>query len=595
MSHEILLSLSLIVLLGFAAQWLSWKIKIPSILFLLSFGILVGPIWGYLNPDKIFGELLIPFVSLSVAIILFEGGLTLKINEFREIGKVVASLISVGVLITWIITTFSAHLLFELNMQVSILLGAVLTVTGPTVIGPMLRNIRPKQTISNTLKWEGILIDPIGALLAILVFEAILIGEVQQAATAILFSLLKTILLGSLIGGGFALLLVYLLKKFWIPDYLHEIATLAFVVIVFNLSNFFQEESGLLAATLMGIVLANQNYTPIKKIKDFKENLTVIMIPILFILLSARLTMSDLEIISISSLIFLGIIILIARPISVFTATLKSDFKLKDKIFISLLAPRGIVAAAVSSVFAIKLTNINIDQIEYLVPITFLVIIGTVLFYGLISPIAAKILKISQTNPQGIIIAGGQDWVVDIAKVINQNGFDVLLFDTNRSNVKNAKLNGIKAVNESIISEHIADEINLDGMGKFVALTSNDEVNSLGVLNFSEIFEVENLFQLIPKNETEENNFSPQHLRGRYLFGSGMNYSMINQKFLRGAVIKSTKLSEEFTFDKFMEKNRDSVIPLFLIDNNRKLIPFTVEDELLPVKGNIIIAIYNDN
>jgi NhaP-type Na+/H+ and K+/H+ antiporter len=319
------------------------------------------------------------------------------------------------------------------------------------------------------------------------------------------------------------------------------------------------------------------------------------MIPILFILLSARLTMSDLEIISITSLMFLGIIILIARPVSVFAATLKSDFNLIDKIFISLLAPRGIVAAAVSSVFAIKLTNIKIDQIEYLVPITFLVIIGTVLFYSIISPIAAKLLKISQTNPQGIIIAGGQDWVVDIAKVINQNGIEVLLFDTNRANVKNAKLNGIKAVNESIISEHIADEINLDGMGKFVALTSNDEVNSLGVLNFSEIFDVENLFQLIPKNETERNNFSPQHLRGRYLFSSEMNYSIINQKFLRGAVVKSTKITEEFTFDNFIEKNRDSVIPLFLIDNNQRLIPFTVEDELLPVKGNIIIAIYNGN
>jgi NhaP-type Na+/H+ or K+/H+ antiporter len=591
MSENILISLGLIVLLGFTAQWLSWKIKIPSILLLLIFGIIAGPVLGFINPDEMFGEVLIPFISFSVAIILFQGGLTLKLSEFKKIGRVVTLLISVGVIVTWLTATMAAHWLFGLNIEIAILLGAVLTVTGPTVIGPLLRNIRPRHNVGNILKWEGILIDPIGALLAILVFEVILIGKVDNAAPLILLNMLKTILMTTLIGGGFALLLTLLIKKYWIPDYLQEVAALAFVVAAFLISNYFQEESGLLATTIMGIVLANQKYVAIKNIKDFKANLTILMIPVLFILLSARLSVSDIQLMNYKGAIFLIVLILIGRPLSVFLSTIKSDLGLKDKLFISWMAPRGIVAAAVSSVFALKLAEIEIAQVEYLVPLTFTVIIGTVLIYGITSPMAAKSLKISQSNPQGVIIAGAQEWALQIATILQENNFSVLILDTNRFNTNKAKMKGLNAYNESIISDKVIDKINLEGVGKLLALTSNDEVNSMGVLHFSEIFEKENLYQLSPATKEDEREFSPQHLRGRFLFGKNITYEHITKRTREGAAIKSTNITDKFSYEDFRKKHGESTIPLFLITGNRKLVPLTSEDKIMPEKGSILIAL----
>lgn len=593
MSEYVLIALGAIVGLGFGAQWLAWQLKIPSILFLLLFGLLAGPVLGYLDPDKLFGQVLIPFVSISVAIILFEGGLTLKISEFKKIGSVVVLLISAGAIITGIVTTIAAYWLLDLNFQVAVLLGAVLTVTGPTVIGPMLRNIRPQKNVGNILKWEGILIDPIGALITILVFEVILIGEVQEAAVAVLFSFTKTVLAGMIMGGLFAFSFAFVVKKYWIPDYLAGTASLAFVVILFVVSNFIQEESGLLACTIMGIVLANQKYASVKRIRDFKENLTLLIIPVLFILLSARLTVADIELLfTPAGVFFLLLLIFIGRPLAVWAATLKSGLKMNEKLFVSSVAPRGIVAAAVSSVFALKLEEFTIPQTEYLVPVTFFVIIGTVIIYGFTSPLVAKWLKISQSDPQGVLIAGGQEWALQIAEVLQEKKFNVIVVDTNRQHINNAKMRGLTAYNESVIGDKIIDDVNLEGIGKLLALTSNDEVNALSVLHFAEIFDKSNLYQLVPNNEKDEITFSPEHLRGRFLFGKGIHFNFLSKKFAEGAVVKSTNLTEEFTFEDFRMEHGSEVIPLFVINNrNNKLIPFTVGDSVRPEVGNTIVAL----
>jgi len=590
-SEYILISLGVIVLLGFGAQWISWRLRIPSILLLLLFGILAGPVLGWLDPDKLLGDVLIPFVSISVAVILFEGGLTLKIDEFKKIGKVVSMLISLGVLITWAVAALAAHWLFGLRLQLAVLLGAVLTVTGPTVIGPILRNIRPVQRVANILRWEGILIDPIGALLAILVFEAILVVGIQQTAVVIIMSILRTILFGTIVGGAFALLLTWLLSRYLIPDFLQEVATLSFVVAVFLISNLIQEESGLLSATVMGIVMANQKTVPVKKIKDFKENLTVLMIPVLFILLSARLSRSDIELMDYPGLIFLLILILIARPFSVFISTIKSDLDIRERLFISAMAPRGIVAAAVSSVFALKLAEAGVPQIEYLVPVTFMVIMGTVVIYGFAAPVLSKVLKVSRSNPRGVIIAGAQEWALEIARILREAGFSVVIVDTFRYHINKAKMMGIPAYNESIISEKLVDQLNLEGIGKLLAMTSNDEVNAMGVLHFSEIFDQENLYQLHPDTKEDEREFSPGHLRGRLLFGKDVTYSTLSRRFSEGAAVKSTRLTAEFSYKDFRARYGESMIPLFLIDQGGQLLPFTSRDEIAPRQGNTIIAL----
>lgn len=596
MSEHILINLAGLVILGIGAQWLAWRIRYPSILFLLIFGFIAGPLTGFLDPDKLMGDLLLPFVTLAVAVILFEGGLTLNIKELREIGSVVLLLISVGVLVTSIVGTLSAYFILGLSIEISILLGAILVVTGPTVVGPLLRHIKPNEKVNDILKWEGIVIDPIGALLAVLVFEAILVGEFQQATAMIFLSLGKTILFGGLTGVLFAWLLVVLIRKYWVPDFLQETVTLSLVIAAYLISELIQPESGLFSATLMGIIMANQKYVSVKHILEFKENLRVLIISVLFIILSARLNLSSFESLSGTIFIFLAILVFIARPLSVFLSTIRSGLSVREKLFLSWVAPRGIVAAAVASIFALRLSDAGIENSEVLIPITFTVIVGTVAIYGLTSAPVARWLKVAESDSQGILIVGSHPWALEIAKIIKENGFQVVIVDTNRRDVLRARMAGIQAVHGSVLSEQVVEEIHLSGIGKLLALTSNDEVNSLAVLHFTELLDRQELYQLVPYQTEKggEQNFSPKHLRGRFLFSESMYYSDLRKRFYSGAVIKSTKLTKDFTFEDFKSHYDDQATPLFLINENKELMVITTDKPIKPKPGQTIIAMAFD-
>jgi len=593
LSEEVLLELASIVVLGIFAQWLAWRLRLPSILFFLIIGFIAGPIIGFLHPNELMGELLLPIVSISVALILFEGGLTLRLGELRDVGRVVIILIVIGAIITWIIASLAAHYILNLEFRISILLGAILVVTGPTVIGPLLSHVRPLKRISTILKWEGILIDPVGAILAVLVFEAIIVGEISAAGTLIFLGIVKTLFFGGIIGFGMAKLLVFLLKEFLIPDILQESVAFVLVLAAFVLSNVLQAESGLLAVTLMGLFMDNQKHVSIKHIIEFKENLRVIIISSIFILLAARLQTSDFENFDISIFAFIAILIFVARPISVFLSTLGSKLNWRERTFISWMAPRGIVAAAVSSVFALKLSLTGIEGSEILVPITFFVIVVTVIVYGLTASPVAKILKVAQAKPQGVLIVGAHQWARSIAKTLIEKEVNVIMVDTNRSNVSAARLEGISAFLGSILSEHISEELDLDGIGRLMALTPNDEANSLAALHMADVFERGEMYQLPPFSEKsgKELEYSPKHLRARFLFGEGMNYYHLNSLFQSRWIIKSTKISEKFSFEEMKKYYDQKIIPFFLIDENGKLSISTIENPIEPGSGDTVTAL----
>jgi len=593
--HTELISLGSIIILGIAAQWLAWRLKFPSIILLLLFGLIAGPITGFLHPNELFGNALLPFVSVAVAVILFEGGLTLRLKELKSVGKVVLSLITVGVIITGVLSALTAHFLLGMNWSISILLGAILTVTGPTVIGPLLRHIRPTGKVAEILKWEGIVIDPIGALLAVLVYEVIIIGEIEQAGAQVLFVLGKTIFFGSIVGLAFAWLLVFLLKKFWVPDFLHETVTLSLVVGAFLLSDSIQSESGLLATTLMGLVLDNQKLVSVKHIVEFKENLRVLIISVLFITLAAMLNPGDLENLSVGSFVLLLLLILVIRPLSVWASTFTSELTWKEKAFVSWMAPRGIVAAAVSSIFALRLSEFGVPQSELIVPNTFLIIIGTVAVYGFTSPWLARKLKVAQADPQGAMIVGAHSWGIKIAKILKEKGFKTAIVDTNRSAIYKARMEDIPVFHGTALAKDIFDKIDFNGIGKLIALTQNDEANALSVLHFAEFFEREELYQIAPEQaeNKEDDKFSPQHLRGRFIFGNKTSYSSLNRRFESGATLKSSKLTEEYTLDKFKQRYQDCV-PLFLITEDKKLKVFSSDMDFEPKAGHTLIALVDE-
>jgi len=596
MNHDFLLGLGSIIVIGIAAQWLAWRIAIPSILILLLFGFIAGPITGFINPDKLLGEALFPIVSISVAIILFEGGLSLKFKDLRKTGNVVLNLISVGAIVTWVLSSFAAYFILDFEFPIALLLGAILIVTGPTVIIPLLRHVRVTGRVGSIVKWEGIVNDPIGAIIAVLVLEAILIGSFAQTIFSIITSIIVTILIAAALGGFGALLLIQFLKHHWIPGYLHSSITLMIVVGIFTASNLIQSESGLLSVTLLGILMANQKQANLKHIIEFKENLGILLISTLFIILAARLKIENLAGFGLHSLTFLLILIIVVRPASIFLSTIKSDLSWKEKVFLSMMAPRGIVAAAVTSIFAVKLISEGgFEQARFMVPEIFSIIVGTVTFYGLLAIPLGKWLGLATPNPQGVIIAGSHFWAREIGSILKSKGFDVLMVDTNRENINEARMSGINTMYGSIISEYLIDEIDLGKYGNLLALTPNDEVNSLASLHLTEILGRSKVFQLAPhKQESARKESVAKPLRGRILFGNDFNYEKLNELFSSDLKLKSNNITDTFTFVKFTEKYSSDAIPLFIISESKKLEVITPENEPKPEEGDTIISLVKE-
>jgi NhaP-type Na+/H+ or K+/H+ antiporter len=592
-TENLLLGMASIIVLGILAQWTAWRLGIPSILLLLVFGFLAGPITGFLNPDALLGDILFPVVSASVAVILFEGGLSLRLTELRTTAHVVRNLVTIGAFLTWLMSSAAAYYILNLNLSLALLLGAILVVTGPTVIMPLLRQVRTVGPIGSIVKWEGIVNDPIGAVLAVLVFEAIITTGIQAATMAVAISLLQTVLIGLVLGGVFAALLIFLLARYWIPDYLQNGVTLMFVLGVFAASDLIQKESGLFTVTLMGIILANQRYVSLKHIIEFKENLGVLLLSGLFIILSARLNLDLLTHLGWSSVAFLATLVLIVRPVAVIISTFRSGLSWREKLFLSWMAPRGIVAAAVTSVFALELAEKGgFVRAELMVPEMFVIIVGTVTIYGLSAAPLGRWLKLAQPNPQGVMIAGAHAWAQKVGGVLQDEGYQVLLVDTNRANIHAARLAGLPVFFGSILSEFIQDEIELGSLGRLLALTSNDEVNSLAALHFIETFGRSGVYQLPPKQtETDRKETVSSPLRGRLLFGPEATYARLTQLFNAGYVIKKTKLTERFSYADYQETYNGQTLSLFLIDELGDLRIFTTENQLKPRAGHTLISL----
>lgn len=594
MHEHSLIGLSLITAFGIFAQWFSWRLHLPSILILLIFGFLAGPITGFVNPDEVFGDLLFPLVSLSVAIILFEGGLSLKISKLKEIGNTVRNLVTICVAVTWVLITLSAYTILGFSVQLSALFGAILVVTGPTVVLPLLRYIKPKGKIGEIIRWEGIMNDPIGAILAVLVFEAIISGSSTGGTTlSIILGSLNALLIGLGISAIAAGILYIFIKKYWIPEYLHPLVSLALVVITFTLSNIFQPESGLLTVTLMGVFLANQKSVAIGSIVKFKENLTILLISALFIILSARLKISDLDYLNWQSAVFLLVLIFVVRPVAIFLSTIKHKISWQEKVFLSWLAPRGIVAAAVSSIFAIYLEQKGFEDAKQLVPLTFIVIIGTVSIYGLSALPIARWLKLALPNPQGILIAGAHDWICQIATPLKELGFRVLLIDTNSQNIENAKSQNLETHYGSILSDSIIDELELSGIGKLLSMTSNEEVNALAALHFREVFSNEEVYHLPGKAKNKkEGKQVPFSLRGRLLFGKNITFEYLSECFAKGAKVRAIKLTTDFDFEDYTNKFQNNFVPLFLVTEQKELEVVTTDIPFAPSPNQTLISLF---
>jgi NhaP-type Na+/H+ or K+/H+ antiporter len=589
--QQLLVGLAGIAVLGVGAQWLAWRLRLPSILLLLALGFAAGPVTGFLDPDALFGELLFPVVSLSVGLILFEGGLSLRARDLRAMGASVWSLVTVGAVITWALASWAAVHLLDLGPGPALLLGAIMVVTGPTVVGPLLRHVRPVGTVARVAHWEGIVIDPIGAALAVLVYEALpaaSTADLSQVAKAMGLEMLTTLLVGAVVGGLGAGVTVILLRRFWVPDFLQSPVLLMLVAGAFTASNLLQPESGLFTVTLMGVILANQRMVPVKHIVEFKENLRVLLIASLFILLAARVSPEDFRALGWAGPAYVVFLIVFVRPAAVLVSTLGSSLSQSERVFLAWLAPRGIVAASVASVFALRLGEAG----HGLVPATFLVIVGTVTVYGVTAAPLARRLGLSNPDPQGVVFASAHPGARAIAAGVKAAGFPVLMIDNNRGNINAARMEGLPTAYTSILSEDALDATEEGGLGRLLAMTADDDVNVLATLHFRELFGRAGVYQLPPQaGGSPRVAGAPLHLRGRNLFAAGATYDALDQRFAEGQKVKATKLSQEFDYKAFRERYGEDALVLFVVTESGALQICTAEKRPSPKPGQTIICL----
>jgi NhaP-type Na+/H+ or K+/H+ antiporter/Trk K+ transport system NAD-binding subunit len=607
-----MLELAGIIILGIFAQWIAWKIKIPAILPLILIGLAVGPLSTFYSEDgtqwiqpiwntkKGFfpGESLFYFVSLAIGIILFEGGLTLKMGEIKKVGGVIGKLISLGSIVTFFGAGVAAHYFFCLDWQISFLFSGLIIVTGPTVITPILRNIPLRKDVSAVLKWEGILIDPIGALVAVLVFGFISVNIPAEGLEHIasenyagggsytkhaLIEFGKIIVIGFAFGlaGGFAM--YHAVKRKVIPHYLLNVASLSMVLLIFVLSDLFAHESGLLAVVIMGMYLGNSDLPNLKELLYFKESLSVLLISILFILLSANISVEDLLLIyNWKTAILFAVIIFIVRPLGVFLSTANSGLSTKEKLFISWVGPRGIVAAGIASLFGTKLVELGVPGAEYITPLVFGLVLVTVLLNATTARMVASLLGVFLKKSEGVMIIGGSRISRLIAAYLQKNDRHVVLVDSNRANVEKAKELGIDALSANIYNDDLSDNIELSDMGFLLAMTGNDAINRQAMAKFGKDFGENGTFRLITTEELKSNKTKENDL-----FCSTHDY------------VELTRVAEEYPsiqeIEVFNQKVFTNIIDL--INENKDAIPLFVKskDGVISLIDNLKEIVINEN
>lgn len=566
-----------IIILGILAQWMAWKMKIPAILPLILIGLLVGPVSTLLSDDGtkwlepiwngeegLFpGESLFFFVSLAIAVVLFEGGLTLRKKDVSTVGPVIVKLITVAAIITFIGAGLAAHLIFNLSWQISFLFAALVIVTGPTVIAPILRHIPLKKDISSILRWEGILIDPIGALVAVLVYEFIRIEDGHDYTYRAFIEFGKIILFGFTFGFAFAHSLVYAIKKNFIPHYLLNVFTLAVVIAVFVLADTFAHESGLLAVVIMGMVMGNINLPNLKELLYFKESLSILLVSILFILLAANIQLEEMLLVyNTKALILFAVVVFGLRPLGVFLSSIGSGLTVPEKLFVSWVGPRGIVAAGIASLFGLKLAREGVPGAEYITPLVFMVVLGTVLLNATTARLVSQLLGVFLKDSKGVLIVGASSVSRLIAEYLKNHDRHVVLVDSNPDNVRKAKDMGIEAMEESVYSDDLFNNIELNDVGYLMALTGNSDINKTAIQKFSKQFGEKGSYRVISTEEMED----PENNPSEGLFSPTDDYIKLTEVARNHGTIHEFKLNSKEHYSGIIEitKTDANIIPLFV-------------------------------
>ena len=586
--HETLFNqIGLILLLTLVCQWIAWRFKFPVIVLLTALGVSFGPILNIINPTELFGDLLSPFIELVVAIILFEGGLSLKIHEFKKVSHGLIRLFTLSIVLQIAFISFSAIGLLGFDWKVATILGALLVVTGPTVIIPALREARLKTNVSHYLKWEGIINDPIGAMLAIIFLQVVSFHD--SKLSVLFFDVVK----GNLVAFFFAISLYYLIKwlakRALIPEFLKIPFFLCIVLVQFIFANHLQEGAGLLAVTIFGLLIGNSGLDLVKELRHFKESLTTFSVSIIFIILSATLKLDAWENFQLQHWIFIFCLSFVIRPISIILSTFKSGMTFKEQVLIGLYGPKGIVAASVSGIIGFQLTRAGFSEGELFLPIVFSVILLTVTTHSFyLKPLARKLdLKHVQSN--GVLIIGSSPFSIQLALKLKENDIPVMISDSTWNRLTYARQQGIEVHYGHILSDIKYGEPDLSQYNYLLALTDDNAYNSLLCHVFSHTFGSEHVYELPSEDDFFQENEELDQSDFFKLKEKPLYYNLM-KLFHRGSLFHITELTEEYSYQDFLKDHMcDTLLPILIVRENKRVEMFSLKKSIKPDKGDRIV------
>ncbi len=592
MAHHLSLLLISIIALGVFSQWIAWSLRMPAIVLFLVSGVMAGPVLGWMNPSADIGPVLSPIVGLAVAVILFEGGLSLRLHEFKEAAAGVRRLVTLGSMFAWALYSTAAYFVGDLSLPVSLLFGAILIVTGPTVIIPMLRQAGLNRRTASYLKWEGIINDPIGALLAVLVFQYfVLSGAYPGGGTQVFFELGLAILISLALGGGVGWLLGWAFNHIWVPEYLKAPLTIAFVLVIYGLASEIFAEAGLLAVTVMGMVMGNMSIAGMAELRRFKEYVTILLVSSVFIVLTADLDPKVLRHLDWHAAALVAVVLFVARPVAVFLATMFTDMEWRDRLLVGWIAPRGIVAAAVAGVFAPTLIRAGYGGAQQLLPLIFAIVFASVILHGFSLGRLARWLRLS-VEPNGVLIVGASPWSTELARALsNELHVQVLLVDSSWHRLRTARLAGVRVLYGEVLSETIQQSLELNEIACMLAATSNDAYNALVCSHFSNSLEHDRVFQL-PMYAADENNDSKvvaRPLRGRPAFDESAQYEELWRHHFQSWQFYKTKLTENYGYDDLKRDRSPEAIPIAVLHDDKTLLLSPAIGGARPDIGDTII------
>ncbi|WP_101066247.1 cation:proton antiporter [Roseovarius salinarum] len=586
------MAFALVGVLGVGAQWLAWRLRMPAIVLMLAAGLIVGPVTGLFDPRRDIGALLDPMIAVAVAIILFEGGLTLNFRSLRGAAEGVRRLVGVGAPLGWLGSALALHYVAGLGWAASAVFGGIMIVTGPTVIAPLLRQARLAHRPAQLLQWEAIVGDPIGALAAVLAFEVVLVLDAAETLGAAALDMGRGIVVAGLLGllGGWCLAQAF--RRALVPEYMKVPVLFALLLAVFAVSDAVLHESGLLAVTVMGIAVANADLPSFGELRRFKEHATVLLVSGVFILLAASMDLATLAALDWRAGAFVAVVVLLVRPVTVLGALLATRVPWRERWLVALTGPRGVVLVAVAGLFGERLLALGFADAERIAPLAFALVAATVLLHGFALRPLARALGLASAETPGVILVGGSQLAAALAETLRDLEVPALVADANRSRLRSAREAGLPVFFGDILSEAAEDHVELMSYGQVVAMSDNDAYNTLVATDLAPEFGRENVFQLKRAKHDSRRHELPATLGGRAIAG-GEGYYELARRMAAGWQVCATPLSEGYGPDQWRADNPEAIALAEVSDRGGlRIIP--EGDEPGDADGTHVVALVPD-